>query len=74
MSSDIIGGLVFVHMSRDPVLVQKLDVRATLLVFPEDMDVKRICTSLKSVDIQLGCSVTITCDTATPKQLPWLSN
>ena len=32
--SDIIGGLVFGHTIVEPVLIQKLDTKATLLVFP----------------------------------------
>ena len=47
MSLDIIGGLVFEHMSIEPVAVQKLDARATLLVFPEDVNVERIYTGLQ---------------------------
>ena len=46
-----------------------LDIRATLLLFLEDVDVKRICTSPKLVEIWLGHSVTVTRDIATPKEL-----
>ena len=53
-NSDIIVGLVFEYTSIKPVIIQKLDTRATLLVFPEDVDVKRISTTLWSVDICLG--------------------
>ena len=42
MNLDVIIGLVFEHMSVEPVVIQKLDMRATLLVFPEDVDVKRM--------------------------------
>ena len=42
----IMGGKVFEHMSTEPVGVQKQDMRATLLVFLEDVDVERICTTL----------------------------
>ena len=40
----IIVGLVFEHTSVELVVVQKLDTRATLLVFPEDIDVKESTT------------------------------
>ena len=33
-------------MSIEPLVIQKLDFRATLLVFPDDVDVERICTTL----------------------------
>ena len=45
-NSDISIGLVYEHTSVEPVGVHKLDNRATVLVFPEDIDVKRIYTTL----------------------------
>ena len=44
--SDIITGLVFEHMSAESVVIQKLDIRATLQPFPQDVDIDRICTTL----------------------------
>ena len=35
MNDDIIVGLVYKYKNVDAVVVQKLDVKATLLVFPE---------------------------------------
>ena len=64
-----IAGPVFEHMSVEPVVIQKLYMRATLLVFSEDLDVERICTTLPSVEIWLGHNVTVTCAITTPKQL-----
>ena len=69
MNSDVNVGFVFEHMSVKPVVVQKLDARATLLVFLEDVDVKRNSIALQSVDIWLGHSVTVMFDITTPKQL-----
>ena len=37
--SDIIAGLVFEQRIREPVVIEKLDMSTTLLVFPEDTDV-----------------------------------
>ena len=51
MSLDITGGLVFEYMSVEPVVIQKVDVRVTLLAFPEDIDVEGMFTTLQSVDI-----------------------
>ena len=56
------------HLSTDTVVIQKLDMRATPLVFPEYVDVKRICTILQSIEMWLGYSVTVMCNVATPKQ------
>ena len=50
MRLDIIGVLVSEHTNVKPVFVQKLDVLATLLVLQEDVDVKRICATLQSID------------------------
>ena len=61
--------LVFEHDRIEPLVVQKLGMRATLLVFPQDIDVKRICTTLQSVEIWLGHSVAAMHDIATPEQL-----
>ena len=63
-NSDIIVGLVFGHMCVEPVVIQKLDMMATLLVFLEDVYVERIFTKLQSVEIWLGHSVTVTCNVA----------
>ena len=53
----------------EPVVIQKLDTRATLLVLQEDVGVKGICTTLQLVEVQLGQTVTVTPDIATPEQL-----
>ena len=41
MNSDIIAGLVFEHMTGEPVVVQKLDGKNTLLVFTESEDIAK---------------------------------
>ena len=53
INSDISIGLVYEHTSVEPVVIQKLNMRATLLVFPEDVDVNRICTTLQLVETLL---------------------
>ena len=66
---DIIVRLVFEHTSIEHVVIQKLDTRATLLVFLEDVDVQRICTTLPSVEIWLGHSLTIMYNVAMCEQM-----
>ena len=46
MSLGIISGHMFEHMSIEPVIIQKLDARVTLLVLPEIVDDKRISATL----------------------------
>ena len=62
---DIIKGLVFEHMNVEPVAIKKLDMRVTLLVFLEDVDVKRICTTLQLAEVWLGHSVAVIFDIST---------
>ena len=52
MNPDIIMGLVFEHNNVKPLVVQKLDMRATLLVSQDDEDVERICTTLRPTEKQ----------------------
>ena len=46
MNVNIIVGLAYEHTSMDPVLVQKLDAKAMLLVFSEDEEFEEICITL----------------------------
>ena len=48
---------------------QKLDAKATLLVFQEGEEVEKICSTLQSIEMWLGHNVKIGCDIATPKQV-----
>ena len=46
MSSDVIRGLMVEHTSTEPVIIQKLDVRAKLPVLLRNVDVERIYATL----------------------------
>ena len=46
MNADIIAGMVYEHTNVEPMVVQKLDSKATLLVFPEGEEVEKICSTL----------------------------
>ena len=46
MTDDIIAGLVYEHVNIEPMMVQKLDAKATLLVFPEGEEGENICSTL----------------------------
>ena len=50
-NSDIITGLVYVHMTTEPMIVQILDEKNTLLVFTESEDIEKICNTLQSIEI-----------------------
>ena len=67
--ADIIVRLAYVHTSMEPVVVQKLDAKATLLVFPEGEKVEKICSTLQSIEMWLCCSVKVGCIVATPEQV-----
>ena len=41
MNVDIIVGLVYEHINMEPVVVQKLDAKGILLVFPEGEEVEK---------------------------------
>ena len=69
MNSDIIAGLVYEHMTIEPVVIQKLDEKNTLLVFTESEDIQKICNTLISIEMWLGHSVNIGCNVATPEQV-----
>ena len=45
-NADVIAGLVCKHMSVDPMVVQKVDAKATLLVLPEGEEDEKICSTL----------------------------
>ena len=45
-NDDIIVGLVYEHTNVELVVVQKLDAKATLLIFPEGEEVGKICGTL----------------------------
>ena len=46
MNEDIIMGLVYKHTNVETVVVQNLDEKATLLVFPKGEEVEKICSTL----------------------------
>ena len=61
---DIIVGLVYEHTVVEPMVVQRLDERNTLLVFAESENIDKLCQILLSTEIWLGCSVHTGCDIA----------
>ena len=56
-------------MTVEPLVVQKLDEKNTLLVSTEGEDIEEMCNTLQSIKIWLGCLVHIGCDVATPEQV-----
>ena len=66
---DIITGLVYMHTTIEPMVVQKLDEKNTLLVFTEGKDIEEICNTLQSIKMWLGHSVNIGCNVAMPEQV-----
>ena len=69
MNPYTIVGHEFEHTYVRPLVEQKLDMRAILVIFYEDKYVKIICTTQRSIERWLGLSVSAECDTATTKQL-----
>ena len=45
-NANVIGGLVYKHTNVVPVVAQKLDAKATLLVLPGGEEVEKICSTL----------------------------
>ena len=66
---DIIGGLVYEHMTVQPVVVQKCDEKNTFLVFTESENIAKICNTLQSIEMWFGHIVNFGCSVATPKQV-----
>ena len=69
MNPDIITGLVHEHTNVEPMVVQKLDERKTLLVFAEGENIEKLCQTLWSIEIWVGHKVHTGCDVATPEQM-----
>ena len=46
MNTDIVVGLVYEHTTIQPMVVQRLDERNTLLVFAEGENIVKICKTL----------------------------
>ena len=69
MNLDIVVGLVYEHTTVEPVVVQRLDYRSTLLVFADGENIEKLCQKLWSIEIWLGHSVHTGCDIATPEQM-----
>ena len=46
MNPDIIAGLVYEHTTIEPMVVQSLDQKKTLLVFTEGEDIEKLCKTL----------------------------
>ena len=67
--SYIIAGLVYEHTTVEPVVIQKLDEKNTLLVFMESEDIEKICSTLQSIEMWLGHSVNIGSDITKPQQV-----
>ena len=66
---DIISGLVYEHTTVEPMVVQKMDERNTLLVFAEGENLEKSCQTLWSIKMWLGHSVHTGYNIATPKQM-----
>ena len=43
MNPDIVVGLIYEHTTVEPMVVQRLDERNTLLVFAESENIEKIC-------------------------------
>ena len=69
MNLDIIAGLAYEHTTIEPVVVQKVDEKKTLLVFMESQDIEIICNTFWSIEQWFGHSVNIWCDVAISKQV-----
>ena len=50
-------------------MVQKLDAKATLLVFPEGEEFEKVCSTLQSIEMLLGQGVKVGYNIATPEQV-----
>ena len=68
-SPDIVAELVNEHTTVEPVVVQRIDDRKTSLAFAEGENNEKLCQTLWSIEIWLGHSVHMGCDTATPEQM-----
>ena len=66
---DIVTGLLYEHTTVEPVVVQRVDDRNTLLVFEEGENIEKLHQKLRSIEIWLGHSVQSGCDIATPEQI-----
>ena len=66
---DIVVGLVYEHTMVQPMVVQRLDERNTLLVFAEGENIEKLCEILWSIKIWLGHSVQTGFNVASPKQM-----
>ena len=69
MNPDIVVGLVYEHTAKEPMIVQSLDERNTLLVFAEGETIEKICKTVQSIEICLGQHVKAGCDITTPEQM-----
>ena len=62
-------GLVFEHTTVEPVVVQRVDDRNTLLVFAEGKNNEKLCQKLQPIEIWLCHSVCTGCDVASQEQM-----
>ena len=62
-------GLVYEHTTVEPVVVQRVDDRNTLIAFAEGDNIEKLCQKLHSIEILLGCSVCTGCDITTLEQM-----
>ena len=65
----MVARLVYKHTTVEPVVVQRLDDRNTLLVFAQGENIEKLCQKLWSIEIWLGHSVHTGCDVATLEQI-----
>ena len=66
---DTVVGLVYEHTTVEPVVVQRVDDRNTLLVFAEGENIEKLCQTLQSIEIWLDNRVYTGCGIATPEQM-----
>ena len=68
-NTDMVAGLAYKHTTTEPMVIQILDEKNTLLVFPEGEDIKKICNTFQSIEVWLNHSVNIGCNVATHEQV-----
>ena len=71
LNADIVLGWVYKHMNMEPMVVQKLDAKTTLLVVQKCEEIEKICNTLSSIEIWLGCSLKVGCSVATCSGIDW---
>ena len=66
---NIVVELVYEHTTAEPMVIQRLDERNTLVVFAEDENIEMLCQTVQSISVWLGHSVHTGCNMATSEQM-----